>query len=186
MDLFNEVKSSSLQHIIRAVNEINIKKLHYTKNDLINKMHNLKNTTNTTSELQSPIEQDIINVIFRDNPFEPVLETPIPILPTAIEKYWLNELLNEPRTKFLLSPEIREKLQKSINSKNPTQSYWYRKYITDNTEIIGSLTPLLTQIYVALTKQYMIYCESHDEFNQEYKNIYAPYKLEYSFAISKS
>ena len=146
MDLFNEVKSSSLQHIIRAVNEINIKKLHYTKNDLINKMHNLKNTTNTTSELQSPIEQDIINVIFRDNPFEPVLETPIPILPTAIEKYWLNELLNEPRTKFLLSPEIREKLQKSINSKNPTQSYWYRKYITDNTEIIGSLTPLLNQI----------------------------------------
>lgn len=184
MELFNEVKNSSITKIITAFNNS------IRTNSPVNRTKLEKEMQSIYEKIVSDIESDVIDRLFiptsgNKNELLPRISTPIPILPTTVETEWLTEMLNDPRINGMLSVELKSKLTAAIPHDNSTvfwkQMNWNNHEIPSHSYYMeDEYIKIFRCCYDALLQQKLVYYESFDEYGRKYKGTAAPYKLEYS------
>ena len=188
MELFNEVKNSSITKIIMAYNKS------LQSGRPVDRTRLEKNIQSIYDRIVSDVEYDVIDQLFiptsgNKNEIVPRISIPIPILPTTVETNWLAEMLGDPRINGMLSVELKSKLTNSISHYIPSvywkQMNWNNHEIPNHRYYVEEeYIKTFRRCYDALLQHKLVYYESYDEFGRTYKGKAAPYKIEYSITTN--
>ena len=121
MELFNELKNSSLQAVTKAINTIQ-----QTQQPI--RRQQLQSIISNHSVL-SPQEQQLIDMLFVADADQKELLWPfaaqdVPIIPTILEMKWLKEMLHDPRIDCLISASLKEKLLQAMPQNDSSEQHW--------------------------------------------------------------
>lgn len=183
MDLFNELKSSSLEQIVAALNRA-VQGEAVTREELVQQLSLFAKADQGRREFDEEGEEKLLDLLFQKQPFRPALNQPVPILPLQVEKEWLRQLLGDPHASSLLSPALLAKLHSLFGQVPDYSSVWRREYLTEGTRAPWqdqSYCERLRTIQKALQEQVMVAYASYDDAGNTYEGQAAPFKLEYSF-----
>lgn len=184
MEIFSEIKNNSVRTIIKAINDNQLKNVPIAKRTLNDSLRG--DFMPGASDAEEIILDNIFEVSASDTKLlEPLIATPFPIIPTAIENQWLAELLYDDRANGLISIALKEKLKASLPNISCVENIWTQinwnnieipkhSYYTEPCYIETFRT-----CYHALLEQKQVYYESYDEYGTVYKGTASPYKLEY-------
>ena len=130
MEIFSEIKNSSVRIIIQAINN------YFTNNTPIYEEELIKKLRGNLLLRASDAETMLLKQLFHKSKTTPVVLEPrvkscIPIIPTALELQWLYELVNDPRMSGFLDPNLRSKLLSKINN----QTIKVKKQVARSLEI---------------------------------------------------
>ena len=121
MELFNELKNSSLQAVTKAINTIQQTQQPIRKQELQSIISN--------HSVLSPQEQQLMDALFvtdaaDKNLLWPFAALDVPILPTALEMQWLKDILHDPRIDCLISAALKEKLLQGMPQDSSSEHHW--------------------------------------------------------------
>lgn len=182
MELFNELKNSSLQAITKAINTIQQTQQPIRKQELQSIISN--------HSVLSPQEQQLMDALFvtdaaDKNLLWPFAALDVPILPTALEMKWLKEILHDPRIDCIISAALKEKLlqcmpQDSSSEQHWQQSNWHVPIKMDKPCFrSAAYQEKFKTALKAINSKHYVYYESYDIYGNEYKGEAVPYKIEY-------
>ena len=185
MEIFSEIKNSSVRIIIQAINN------YFTNNTPIYEEELIKKLRGNLLLRASDAETMLLKQLFHKSKTTPVVLEPrvkscIPIIPTALELQWLYELVNDPRMSGFLDPNLRSKLLSKINNQTISDSYWTQinwnnlnlpqHNYYDDPKYINTFHLCLK----ALTEQRQVVYKSHNNNGNSYQEKVSPYKIEFS------
>lgn len=182
MELFNELKNSSLQAITKAINTIQQTQQPIRKQELQSIISN--------HSVLSPQEQQLMDALFvtdaaDKNLLWPFVALDVPILPTALEMKWLKEILHDPRIDCIISAALKEKLlqcmpQDSSSEQHWQQSNWHVPIKMDKPCFrSAAYQEKFKTALKAINSKHYVYYESYDIYGNKYKGEAVPYKIEY-------
>ena len=182
MELFNELKNSSLQAITKAINTIQQTQQPIRKQELQSIISN--------HSVLSPQEQQLMDALFvtdaaDKNLLWPFAALDVPILPTALEMKWLKEILHDPRIDCIISATLKEKLlqcmpQDSSSEQHWQQSNWHVPIKMDKPCFrSAAYQEKFKTALKAINSKHYVYYESYDIYGNEYRGEAVPYKIEY-------
>lgn len=182
MELFNELKNSSLQAITKAINTIQQTQQPIRKQEL--------QSIISKHSVLSPQEQQLMDALFvtdaaDKNLLWPFAALDVPILPTALEMKWLKEILHDPRIDCIISAALKEKLlqcmpQDSSSEQHWQQSNWHVPIKMDKPSFrSAAYQEKFKTALKAINSKHYVYYESYDIYGNKYKGEAVPYKIEY-------
>ena len=182
MELFNELKNSSLQAITKAINTIQQTQQPIRKQELQSIISN--------HSVLSPQEQQLMDALFvtdaaDKNLLWPFAAKAVPIIPTMLETKWLKEILHDPRIDCIISAALKEKLlqcmpQDSSSEQHWQQSNWHVPIKMDKPCFrSAAYQEKFKTALKAINSKHYVYYESYDIYGNKYKGEAVPYKIEY-------
>ena len=182
MELFNELKNSSLQAVTKAINTIQ-----QTQQPI--RRQQLQSIISNHSVL-SPQEQQLIDMLFVADADQKELLWPfaaqdVPIIPTILEMKWLKEMLHDPRIDCLISASLKEKLLQAMPQNDSSEQHWQQSNWHTPIQIdkpcfsSAAYQEKFKTALEAISSSHYVYYESYDIYGNKYKGEAVPYKIEY-------
>lgn len=182
MELFNEIKNSSLQAVTKVINTIQQTQQPIRKQQLQSIISN--------QSVLSPQEQQLIDMLFVTDADQKELLWPfathdVPIIPTVLEIKWLQEMLHDPRIDCLISASLKEKLLQAMPQDDRGEQHWqqYNWHIPIKMDkpcfSSSAYQESFKTALEAISSKHYVYYESYDIYGNKYKGEAVPYKIEY-------
>lgn len=186
--LFNNENALLFNVLCRVINEI----YHGKRLDAEAVRERIRAAFPGEEKIISEAEEDIINVLFTSrfegsDALKPFYNAPVPSLPSAYERLWLKNMLQDKTAAFLLPDALREKLSDRLadTEEFSVSEVWEKRQAKGDDPEEEPLRGRLALIWQALREKKKLRYVNIDKSGTRHDRTLSPCRFEYDAAMNR-